>query len=348
MQRFSVLYGLWAANYVAGRIEPAQDLALQYIEVANRQSDPTYCMIGQRIVGAGLIAAGRHRDGLLSLNLAEKHYDPARQRPLSYRFGQDIGLAILCHKVWALWFLGFGKQAADLSAKILTELSNHGHATTVAFCTLYGAVFPAIFAADFETASRLGAELTAYCREQKMGPHYVVAGRLCGEIAGGMREPTIENINAIRHDMQTLHQFGVYVLDSPLTAALAQILLAAGDAAGAEVVLDEGINFAESSGELYWLAELHRLKGHVALRQGAPNAVCAAACFTRAIEVARRQEARPLELRAAIDLVRTRQETGSARDAEAMLAMLLDAMEDGEILVEVRHARDLLASIRCP
>jgi class 3 adenylate cyclase/predicted ATPase len=345
MQRFSVLYGLWAANYGAARIANASDLARQYLEVANRQSDTTYLMIGQRIVGAGLIAAGRHREGLVSLEAAEQHYDPVRHRPLSYRFGQDIGLAVLCHKVWALWFLGRSDQAARLSGEILAELPRHGHAATVAFCTLYGGVCPSIFAGEFERAARLGAELTAYCLEQKMGPHYAVAGRLSSRVGDGLQEPGCADIQAIQNDMEELHRLGVYVLDSPIHAALAQILIAMGDVECAETVLNEGISFAEESGERYWLAELHRLKGQLALQQLVPDTVGAATCFTQAIEIAQDQEACPLALRAATDLVRLWHEAGSAGDAAARLVALIETMEGDVTSLDVKRARDLLARI---
>ena len=147
--------------------------------------------------------------------------------------------------MWALWFLGHPDQAARLTEQILAELPDHGHAVTVAFCTLYGAIFPAIFAGDFETAARLGADLIACCTKHKMGPHYAAAGRLCIAVGRGIREPTGENIQAIRREMQILHEFGVYVLNSPITATLAQILLDAGDVAGAEIVLQEGVTFVE-------------------------------------------------------------------------------------------------------
>jgi hypothetical protein len=342
LQRFSVLYGLWAANYVAARIETAEDLARQYVEVANRQSDPTYLMIGQRLIGAALIASGRHREGLFNLERAYQHYDPVRHKPLSYRFGQDIGLSVLCHEVWALWFIGRLDEATHLSEQILAELPGHGHATTIAFCTLYGVIFPAIFARNFERASILGEELAKYCLERKMGPHYVVAGRLCGAVGRGMREPTTVHINSIRAEIQALHQFGVYVLDSPISAALAEILLRAGDAAASRVVVEEAIKFAEESGERCWLADLHRLEGQIALREATPDAGLAEASFIRAIEISRRQEAISLELRVTTDLIRFRREAGCTGER---LAPLLDAILGGETSDDVRNARDLLASL---
>ena len=65
---------------------------------------------------------------LESLQQAERYRDPVQQKPLSYRFGNDPGLAVLCFKIWALMFLGLPDQAARISEQVLAELPSHGHA----------------------------------------------------------------------------------------------------------------------------------------------------------------------------------------------------------------------------
>jgi predicted ATPase len=120
-------------------------------------------------------------------------------------------------------------------------------------------------------------------------------------------------------------------------------LLMAGDWAGAEVALQDGFAFVEQSGEGYWLADLHRLRGHVALRQAEPDRRRAEACFIKAIEIARGQEARLLELRAAVDLARLWRDTGADDDPRVLLEPILAMIEGGETTRDVRHARALLA-----
>ena len=67
---------------------------------------------------------------------------PIRQKLLSYRFGTDPGLAVLCFKMWALLFLGLPDQAARISEQVLAELPSHGHAPTVALCNFFAVVLP--------------------------------------------------------------------------------------------------------------------------------------------------------------------------------------------------------------
>ena len=126
---------------------------------------------------------------------------------------------------------------------------------------------------------------------------------------------------------------------------LAEALLMAGDVAGAEAALQEAFAFVEQSGERFWLAELHRLDGQIALKRPEPDRARAEACFLQAIEIARSQEARLLELRAATDLARLWRDTGSPNDPRALLEPILAAIEGGETTRDVRNARALLAEI---
>jgi predicted ATPase len=123
------------------------------------------------------------------------------------------------------------------------------------------------------------------------------------------------------------------------------VSLTAGDLARAEEDLREGLSFVEQSGEHYWAADLHRLSGLLALRRNKPEA--AEKCFVQAIDIAKRQGARLLELRAAIDLARLRQERTPERHPRTLLGPILADIEGGEATRDVRNARALLGRPAC-
>src|SRR5262249_42865765 len=123
---------------------------------------------------------------------------------------------------------------------------------------------------------------------------------------------------------------------------LAEVSLVAGDWKRAEADLADGFAFVEQSGEQYWLPYLHRLRGQVALHQPAPDHARARACFSAAIDVAGRQQARLLELRATTDLARLWRATRPDNDLRALLQPVLSAIEGGETARDVREARSLL------
>ena len=160
-----------------------------------------------------------------------------------------------------------------------------------------------------------------------------------------MRKPVAANIAALRQSLDSLRKSGGNTGSSIMMSNLAEAVLASGDPDGAEAALHEGFAFVAQSGERYWLADLHRLSGQVALQRREPNRSCAESCFLQAIEVARTQEARLLELRAATDLGRLWQGTRAKDDIRALIAPILGQIEGGETAPDIRNARALLAEL---
>ena len=167
---------------------------------------------------------------------------------------------------------------------------------------------------------------------------------LLGVCAGAMREPTGQRINSIRKAVVALRQSGGNTGNSIMLSNIADAFLMAGDLTGAEGTLQNGFAFVEQSGERYWLADLHRLNGHVALRKNLDRKR-AEACFVKAIEIAKSQDARLLELRAVIDLARLRHDIMSNDDIRGLVAPVLARIEGGETTRDVRDARALLAEL---
>jgi predicted ATPase len=174
-----------------------------------------------------------------------------------------------------------------------------------------------------------------------MGPNYASAGRLCARVAQGIQNPSQADLEGIRRETEILHGFGVYILESPINALIAEILIAKNDIAGAGAALQQALQFVERTQERYWAAELHRLSGHLAMRQVNADPALSAACFAKAIDVSRSQEARCLELRALSDLIEMHHSQGVVNGKIELLRPLLDAIA-GEASSDVRKARTLL------
>jgi class 3 adenylate cyclase/predicted ATPase len=343
VQRFSVLFGLCGANYMAARWESAFALANQIVEVANRQDDPIHRLVGYRLLATTQFFSGHHCEALKSLEWAEQYRDPDRQRQLSFRFGIDPGLAVLCYKLLALLSLGLPSTAAQINEQLMAELATHRHVPTVATCSAL-ALFAELLSGDFEACERHSAELFPYCTEKRVD-QIRRFGAVFNACARAMGNPTEENIAAIRAGIDANDRSGTRMSNSVFISKLAEAMLAAENVSGAEAALQEGFAFVEQSGERLWLAELHRLEGRAALKCVEPDKMRAAACFLKAIEIARAQDARMLELRAATDLAQLWHDTNSRDDPRAMLEPILAAIQGGETTRDVRNARSLLAAL---
>jgi class 3 adenylate cyclase len=346
LQRGSVLFGLCSATTLRAQMRPALDLARQIIEVAERQDDPTYQLVAYRMLGTNQYYAGQNREALKSLEKGKRYRDPPRQRVLSYRFGWDPSLAVLCFEVLVRLSLGLLDSAAELGQRVRTEASGHRHATTVASVEFCAGTWPKAMLADFGALERDSAELAAYCTDNKVEQIRLLA-TFHHAYARAMREPTGENVAAPRAALNAVRSAGGFIGSSLLIFNLAEVSLAAGDLARAEADLKDGFTFVEQSGERYWLADLHRLSGQIALRRQDPDWRGAEACFVKAIEVARGQEAHLLELRAATDLARFWRNAKSDSDPAALLAPFLAKIEGGETTRDVSTARALLAELVC-
>jgi predicted ATPase len=197
---------------------------------------------------------------------------------------------------------------------------------------------------DLEASKRHCVELVAYCAEKKVEQWRLLTA-VCHALAGATLLPTAANIEAARAALSAKNRTGIHMSDSVFAALLAETLLATGDFAGAETTLRETFAFVEESGERFWLAELHRLDGQIALKQPQQDQERAANCFLQAIEIARGQGALMLQLRAATDLAQLWRETGSGGDPRALLEPILAATEGGKTTSDVGNARALLAGI---
>jgi len=120
-QRFFVLIGLYMTPYMAGRLEPALELAREFVDAAERQDETYYRLVGYRMVASMQIAMGQNREALENLQRAVRLRDPSRQKPIGFRFSTDPGLSTLCSKIWVLSSLGLHKQAASAeSAQVVS------------------------------------------------------------------------------------------------------------------------------------------------------------------------------------------------------------------------------------
>jgi tetratricopeptide (TPR) repeat protein len=344
LQRVSILYGLCTGNTLRARMVPAFDLARQIIEIAERLNEPTYYLIGYRLLGTLQFYAGQNREALASLQKGGQYRDPKRQRALSYRFGWDPSLAVLCFEVLVRLSLGLLDSAAEISARVQAELEGHPHPPSVATVTFCGRTWPMAVLADLEGLERYSAELVSFCEERKVEQIRLLGG-LHHAYARAVREPNESNIAFIHAAVGAVRRSGSNAGNSILISNLAEALLVGGDLASAEAALKEAFTFVEQSGEGYWLADMHRLNGQIALKQPAPDRGRAEACFAKAIEVARRQEARLLELRAATDLARLWLDMKSGNDPRGLLTSVLAKIEGGETTRDVRNARALLAEL---
>ena len=344
LQRVSVLFGLCSEATLKARMQPARDFAHQIIEVAERQNDPTYRLVAYRMLATNQFYAGQSRLALDSLLRAKQYCDPTRQRALSHRFGWDPSIALLAFEVLVRLSLGLIDSAAEISAQVQAEIVSHTHATTIASATFCAVTWPKAILGDLPALEAGSSELVIYCSEKRAEQIRLLATMHCA-YARAMREPVADNLAGLHSAFDQMRSAGGFTGSSMILSHLAEAAMLAGELEQAAANLQQGFAFVEQSGERFWLAELHRHGGQLALRQGGPDRSRAEACFRTAIEIAHGQQGRLLELRAANDLARLWRDGQSNNDVRALLEPILAAIEGGQASPDVRNARELLAAL---
>jgi predicted ATPase len=154
-----------------------------------------------------------------------------------------------------------------------------------------------------------------------------------------------EGIAHLHQGLAALRAAGAELSRSRDLALLAEAYGKVGQTEAGLTVLAEALAVVDKTGERYWEAELHRLKGELLLGLSTDNTTEAEACFQQALDVARRQEAKSLELRAAMSLSRLWQQQGKQAEARALLAPIYGWFTEGYDTADLQQAKALLEEL---
>ena len=173
---FAVLYGFWAASYVAFNGDVMRELAAQFLALAERQTATAPLMAGHRIMGSSLFLTGDIAEGRAHFDQAIALYDPAEHRPLATRFGQDVRVTILFYRSWALWMLGYPDAAVADADRALSDAREIGQAASL-MPTLDFAALTHILCGNSTTANALSDEVVPLA-DEKGAPLWKAAGEM--------------------------------------------------------------------------------------------------------------------------------------------------------------------------
>jgi predicted ATPase len=154
-----------------------------------------------------------------------------------------------------------------------------------------------------------------------------------------------EGIAKVREGIVALQATGGVVLVPYYCTMLADVSAHLGHVEDGLQALAEAHTLVEQHEERYWEAEVHRLRGVLCLRQPEAPQAEAEAWLWRALDVARRQEAKALELRAAMSLSRLWQQQGKQAEAHKLLAPVYGWFTEGFDTADLQEARTLLEAL---
>jgi predicted ATPase len=271
-------------------------------------------------------------------------YDPAEHQPLATRFGQDVRVAILCFRSWALWSLGYPEAALRDADDALKNAREIGQAATLMYA-LGNTAIPYILCGNYAVEAAQAQELVALAEEKgallwkALGMvHQGSVLALTGKASDAVHKITA-GIAAIRPTGAT-HWVPTYL--SYLTRAHAEL----GQLDDAWRCIGEAMTTMETTKEKWCEAEVNRIAGEISLRSSTGDLLKAQGYFERALTIARQQQAKSWELRASMSLARLWRDQGKVQQARELLAPVYGWFTEGFDTRDLKEAKALLEELR--
>ena len=341
---FSVLYSFWVANFNGFHASTVTELAAQFLKRAEEQKEATLQMLGQRLVGVSQATIGNLPDALIQFERAIASYNPGEHRQLSARFGQDIRVAALCYRSWIRWMLGYPEGALADAKNAVAEAREVGQGVPLMY-SLYFTSYAFIHCGDYQDANAQLDELIPLATEKN-----------AAQWRGGamMHRGCIQALTGKASDAMAMIPAGIAAWKSSGSVVFVPWYVAHMARAHAELGgfdeawrhIAEALTAIERTGETWCESDVHRIAGEITLLASEPNLSKAEMHFERALVIAREQQAKSWELRAAMSLAQLWRDRGERAKARELLAGVYNWFREGFETLDLRQAKMLLDELR--
>ena len=336
---FAAAWGLWAGASSRAGYGHAQELAQKLLSMAERSGDVVHCQQGHFAVADTLYWQGRFVEARRHLELCRAAYRPLHHSRHVAEFGEDAGVTSTSYAAWVLWFLGHPEQAEQSCQSALALARQLGHPYSLAYALTFAAVLhcrlrqPAqalvIAQEALELTEKHGFSLWQIGATLSRGWALALQKQHAGV------ELVQQCVDKVR---QAMNGVSLVVLE-PLAEACLEVEMFA---VAGEIAV-EALTLGEAIGDHHVDAELYRIRGESLLGLAAGDGAAAEAelCFQHALVISRGQQAKSLELRAALSLATLWQKQGKTSDARRLLDEALLGFKESSALADLQDARRL-------
>jgi class 3 adenylate cyclase/predicted ATPase len=339
-QHFQVLLGLRRFYLHRGELQTALELGEQLLTLAQSAQDSSrlsraHMMHGETLYRLGEFVRSRaHCEQGLAL------CDPQQRRFHMFLYGNDTEIGCGIFEAVALWQLGYPDQALKQVREMLALARELSHPFTLVFASYFAAVLHQ-FRREVAVVQKLVEALLRISTEQGFALYQAWGTVLQGWTLAEQGEIE-DGIAQMQQGLTAWRTMGAELLLPNFLSLLAEAYGKVGRVDEGLVLLTEGLGLIDKNGERWWEAELYRLKGELLILAEAKAEDEIEACFLKAIEVARRQEAKLLELRATVGLSRLWHSQGSQgkkEEARQMLAAIYGWFSEGFDTADLKEAK---------
>jgi class 3 adenylate cyclase/predicted ATPase len=342
-QLVPALFGLWRFYVVQPQLHTARELGEMLLRLAQRTDDPTvaimaHCALGSTWLWLGALPAARQH-----LEEGSARYTLDQRRAPVFRMGQDLGVGCRTYAAWTLWLLGYPDQALARVHDALELAHTLSHPFSLAYARCLAA-FISQFRRDVPAVHAQAEAAVALSTEQGF-PQWVALGTILSGWGLVMQGQGEERMAQVRQGLAAWRATGAVVHIPYFCTVLADVCDHLGHLEDGLQALAEAHTLVEQHEERYWEAEVSRLRGVLLLRQPGTPQEEAEACFRQALAIARHQQAKALELRAAMSLAQLWQQQGQRIEAYELLAPIYGWFTEGFDTADLQEAKALLEEL---
>jgi predicted ATPase/DNA-binding winged helix-turn-helix (wHTH) protein len=342
-QLFQALWGLWYFYLVRAEFQTARELGEQLLSLAQCVQTPALLLLAHRVLGQTLAFLGEFSPAQVHLEREMTLYNLEQHRAFASLYGQDQGVICRSWAALTLWSLGYPDQALRRSREALTLAQELVHPFSLAYAMCFAGMLCQL-CRDVLAAQEWATAAMALCTEQGFAL-YLARGTILQGWAIAEQGQGAEGLAQMRQGLVAYQTTGAAVFRPYYLAFLAEAYGKVGQAGEGLTLLDEALAAVHKTAERFCEAELYRLKGELLLVRSAENHGKAETCFQQALTVARRQQAKAWELRAATSLSRLWQHQGKRQEAYDLLVPVYGWFTEGFDTADLQEARAVLEAL---
>ena len=337
---FWAVFGVAFAYLLHGVMPRARELAEQLLGIAERLRDPELLAYAHFEMGNTLLWFGELAATQTHLEQSIALYDPEWGRPATFRCGFNCATSSHRFLGHVLWYLGYPDQALSSSRRAIAIAKEISHPFSVAAALSWAAALHQLRQEADQTREVAEADL-ALSTEQPI-PFYAAHAMVLHGWALVEQRQCEEGIARLREGIDAYRATGSEIESSQWLALLAEACGKAGRITEALDIIREALADVEHTGIRYREAELNRLEGELRLGRDEERSEM---CFQRAIAIARAQQAKSFEMRAALSLARLWRDQGKRDEARNLLAPLYGWFTEGFDTADLKEAKALLEEL---
>ena len=341
---YQVMFWLATVSVVRGELSQALEATTPLLNAAEARDRPALinAIRGQAMI---LFFLGRIVEAREAVERAIEVFGASEEadRMAARVAGQDAGVAMLALMSWVLWTLGDAQGAVARIDEALERARVVNHAHTNAYAWYYASVLHAVRGEP--TIAQAYAERCLAISEQHGFRQWLGLSRAIRGICAATLDASGRRLDDVKAALDEYQRAGYQLGITAQIVLLCPVLLLRNENEAALEVIDHGLSIVNRNGERFFEAELYRLKARVLRARGAPDAE-AEALLDQALRTARDQQARALELRAAIDLARLWTGQGKRTEARDLLESIYGRFSEGFDTPDLKEAKAVLAQLR--